>query len=91
MPVRFRGALLSCLQSAVIVRSLHSYRNLNQVKMNMLKKADFPTKICLSCHRPFAWRKKWKLVWDEVKYCSDACRKHRNKNAVHQKSAPETQ
>jgi hypothetical protein len=45
----------------------------------MLKKANFPTKVCLSCHRPFAWRKKWKAVWDDVKYCSDACGKHRNK------------
>lgn len=45
----------------------------------MLKKANFPTKICLTCHRPFAWRKKWKAVWDDVKYCSDACRKSRNK------------
>lgn len=48
--------------------------------LEMLKKANFPTKICLSCYRPFAWRKKWKAVWDDVKYCSDACRKHRNKN-----------
>ncbi|HEY9277418.1 MAG TPA: DUF2256 domain-containing protein [Methylotenera sp.] len=46
----------------------------------MLKKANFPTKICLICRRPFAWRKKWKAVWDDVKYCSDACRKHRNNN-----------
>ncbi|MGS0756136.1 DUF2256 domain-containing protein [Roseateles sp. GG27B] len=21
------------------------------------------------------WRKRWALNWDEVKYCSDACRK----------------
>jgi hypothetical protein len=21
------------------------------------------------------WRKAWAKVWDEVKYCSDACRK----------------
>jgi hypothetical protein len=24
--------------------------------------------------RPFAWRKKWAKVWDEVKYCSERCR-----------------
>jgi hypothetical protein len=41
----------------------------------MRKKGDLPTKICAACGRPFAWRKKWALVWNEVKYCSDACRK----------------
>ncbi|HEX2940652.1 MAG TPA: DUF2256 domain-containing protein [Rhodopila sp.] len=40
----------------------------------MRKKSDLPTKICATCGRPFAWRKKWKQVWDEVKYCSDRCR-----------------
>ena len=43
--------------------------------IDMLKKANFPTKLCLACHRPFVWRKKWKAVWQEVKYCSEACRK----------------
>ena len=23
---------------------------------------------------PFAWRKKWAKTWDEVRFCSDACR-----------------
>ena len=40
----------------------------------MRKKADLPSKICAVCARPFAWRKKWAKVWEEVKYCSDACR-----------------
>jgi len=39
------------------------------------RKSDLPTKICLACGRPFAWRKKWERDWPEVKYCSDACRK----------------
>lgn len=38
------------------------------------KKSDLPTKICVTCQRPFAWRKKWERVWNDVKYCSDACR-----------------
>jgi hypothetical protein len=33
-----------------------------------------PEKICKSCGRSFAWRKKWEKDWDLVKYCSDACR-----------------
>jgi hypothetical protein len=40
----------------------------------MRKKADLPQKTCAACGRPFAWRKKWEKVWDEVKYCSDRCR-----------------
>ncbi len=31
-------------------------------------------KICRTCGRAFAWRKKWEKDWDAVKYCSDACR-----------------
>lgn len=37
-------------------------------------KATLPSKTCVTCGRPFAWRKKWARVWDDVKYCSDRCR-----------------
>jgi len=40
----------------------------------MRKKADLPTKHCQTCGLPFAWRKKWERVWDEVRFCSDRCR-----------------
>lgn len=40
----------------------------------MRRKADLPQKTCIACGRPFAWRKKWEKVWDEVRYCSDRCR-----------------
>ncbi|MEM8965709.1 MAG: DUF2256 domain-containing protein [Bacteroidota bacterium] len=43
------------------------------------KKGDLPTKICPVCQRPFTWRKKWKDVWDEVVYCSECCRRSKNK------------
>jgi hypothetical protein len=42
------------------------------------KKSDLPTKICPVCQKPFSWRKKWEKCWDEVKYCSDRCRRRRN-------------
>jgi hypothetical protein len=38
-------------------------------------KPNLPTKICPACNRPFAWRKKWAKVWEQVRYCSEACRK----------------
>jgi hypothetical protein len=40
----------------------------------MRNKADLPQKLCAACGRPFSWRKKWERVWDEVRYCSNACR-----------------
>ena len=49
--------------------------------MRTRKKADLPTKVCACCQRPFAWRKKWAQVWDEVKYCSDRCRHSRKPSA----------
>ncbi|MEX0311848.1 MAG: DUF2256 domain-containing protein [Tateyamaria sp.] len=45
----------------------------------MRKKADLPEKMCPVCDRPFTWRKKWEKVWDEVKYCSDRCRREAKK------------
>ena len=34
-----------------------------------------PDKTCATCGRRIEWRKKWERCWDEVKYCSDACRR----------------
>ena len=46
----------------------------------MRRKSDLPTKQCATCGLPFTWRKKWEKVWDEVRYCSERCR--RNKPAA---------
>ncbi|MFZ4685521.1 MAG: DUF2256 domain-containing protein [Hyphomonadaceae bacterium] len=40
-------------------------------------KADLPSKPCVGCRRPFTWRKKWERCWDEVKFCSERCRRER--------------
>jgi hypothetical protein len=34
-------------------------------------------KPCQTCGRTITWRRKWARDWDEVKYCSDACRRTR--------------
>ena len=34
-----------------------------------------PTKPCAACGRTITWRKKWERDWDEVRWCSDACRR----------------
>mgnify|MGYP006452778253 CR=1 FL=1 len=46
------------------------------------EKPNLPEKTCAVCGRPFEWRKKWAKVWDEVKYCSEKCRKNREKKAT---------
>ncbi|RDI96005.1 DUF2256 domain-containing protein [Meiothermus sp. QL-1] len=40
-------------------------------------KAHLPHKSCPVCGRPFQWRKRWARHWEEVKYCSEACRRAR--------------
>ena len=34
-----------------------------------VKKRDLPSKTCVVCGRPFAWRKKWERFWDEASCC----------------------
>lgn len=36
-----------------------------------------PSKTCAACGRTMTWRKSWARNWDEVKFCSDACRSRR--------------
>ena len=38
-----------------------------------VKKENLPTKDCVTCNRPFTWRKKWERCWDEVTTCSKSC------------------
>ena len=39
--------------------------------------AEPADKVCERCGRTMQWRAKWARDWNEVKYCSDACRKQR--------------
>lgn len=36
---------------------------------------SLPSKPCQACGRTMHWRKRWARSWDEVRYCSDACRR----------------
>ena len=40
-----------------------------------IKKSNLPSKICSVCLKPFTWRKKWERDWEQVKYCSERCRR----------------
>jgi hypothetical protein len=46
--------------------------------MRSPRKGNLPTRVCAVCQRPFEWRRKWRAVWEEVRYCSDACRRRRS-------------
>lgn len=37
-------------------------------------KQFLPSKACAVCGRTMTWRKAWAKNWDNVRYCSDACR-----------------
>lgn len=43
-------------------------------------KAELPKKTCVSCGRTFTWRKSLNKNWDQVKYCSNACRTRKISN-----------
>jgi hypothetical protein len=38
-------------------------------------KATLPSKPCVACGLPMTWRRRWARNWDEVKFCSNACRR----------------
>ncbi|MFP5429703.1 MAG: DUF2256 domain-containing protein [Gammaproteobacteria bacterium] len=44
----------------------------------MRRKCDLPEKTCMACLRPFQWRKKWERHWEQVRYCSERCRRARS-------------
>jgi hypothetical protein len=45
-------------------------------------KAALPSKPCARCGLPMSWRRRWAKNWDEVKYCSDACRRDKGAGAT---------
>lgn len=57
--------------------------------MTLSKKSGFkgnksflPTKVCLVCCKEMTWRKSWAKNWEEVKYCSDACRLKKSSTVI---------
>ncbi len=45
--------------------------------MRGVKKEHLPQKVCVACNLPFEWRKKWSKNWEQVKYCSEKCRRQK--------------
>nr|WP_164471184.1 DUF2256 domain-containing protein [Herbaspirillum rubrisubalbicans] len=40
-------------------------------------KAHLPSKPCAVCGLSMTWRRCWAKNWEQVKYCSQACRRQR--------------
>ena len=38
-------------------------------------KRNLPSKPCTICGRDMSWRRAWAKNWEQVLYCSEACRK----------------
>lgn len=64
---------MSSLNTLMLNGGVHSERD--QPLPKMLKKTDLPTKTCMVCGLPFVWRRKWAKNWDDVKFCSERCRR----------------
>jgi hypothetical protein len=45
-------------------------------------KQHLPSKPCAVCGRAMSWRKAWAKNWAEVRYCSDACRRKKARDAA---------
>jgi len=51
-----------------------------------VKKENLPSKICVTCNRPFSWRKKWEKCWEDVTTCSKSCNRKRRQGPAGQRS-----
>ena len=54
--------------------SFHGTQNAN-ASFRFSSCMEKASKPCVVCGREITWRKKWERNWDEVRYCSDGCRK----------------
>ncbi|MEW5621182.1 DUF2256 domain-containing protein [Pseudomonas putida] len=49
-----------------------------------MKKSFLPSKVCVVCGRPFNWRKRWARCREQVRYCSERCRRSAPRRDPHQ-------
>lgn len=54
--------------------------------MRGVKKQHLPAKTCATCGRPFTWRKSLARNWEQVQYCSDACRRYKRSGGKPERS-----
>jgi hypothetical protein len=79
------AGLVSCPLNNNDTTELNTKTNTNMPRG--IKKENLPSKVCVTCGRPFTWRKKWERVWDDVTTCSKSCnRKRRDTSHKHNTS-----
>lgn len=61
------------------IKSLEAMTKNRDFKGN---KQSLPSKLCKTCGRTMTWRKAWAKNWEQVLYCSDACRKNKGASSV---------
>ena len=71
---------LRTLATLTLVARASSLARGTRMPRNVAKQ-NLPTKICVTCNRPFTWRKKWERCWDEVTTCSKRCNSERRRGA----------
>lgn len=54
------------------VHDRHSMKRPDDFRGN---KEALASKPCAACGRTMTWRRKWANDWQDVRYCSDACRR----------------
>ncbi|MFM5903642.1 MAG: DUF2256 domain-containing protein [Microbacteriaceae bacterium] len=66
-------------RSEIVVRgeqlTTKNHRRLGDLKLIAKTKNGFTPKTCAKCGREFEWRKKWAKDWQNVRYCSEKCRR----------------
>ena len=63
----------SSTATSYVITICRRQANTGSSTMRGVKKENLPTKVCVTCERPFTWRKKWESCWDEVTTCSKSC------------------
>jgi hypothetical protein len=59
------------------LKKLHGMKALTCMTNFKGNKQNLPSKPCQACGREMTWRKAWAKNWDQVRYCSDGCRKNK--------------
>jgi hypothetical protein len=61
------------IQPIPLPRQRTPVRAMRNAAGKTIDKRNLPSKDCITCGRPFTWRKKWENCWDEVTCCSKRC------------------
>jgi hypothetical protein len=76
-PPRPQGHALARRQGSAGAARVAAHRPSGTMSSSSHKgnKQSLPSKPCVACGRAMSWRKKWEKNWEQVKYCSEACRR----------------